>query len=268
MSGLNVGTCSAADAVAIINLARDVANIAIVQHGGQTDKRCFTVRKLLQDIVNGNSIFPAVEGGEEFEFRRMMNDRCFLTHEWLSHFGIYSTYELPPKSRELKDIVNQRCPYIHGKKIFDTHFLFYVPPKMTFSEVWNLQHSESSFPNRCTSIADLQSDGCWYLALAEIVPNSNGKSYAEQLELLKSGYHSMNETEIGLMLTAHKLKMGEEMLSGNGSYARGGNTAADGNLINMTCHKKLGFISDVGPRHDNVTGILAYRPIIKQAVLC
>ena len=97
------------------------------------------------------------------------------------------------------------------------------------------------------------------------MPDSNDKDYPEQKKLLCPGYYSMNEAEIGLMLTTHWLKIGQEMLTGNGSYARGGGKDNADDFIDLTCNSGVGFTTGTSPKREHATGILAYYPLDQHA---
>lgn len=167
-------------------------------------------------------------------------DRCLLSllddHqffgpvEWLRHFNIkMKNIDWPDSFHPLETILNSSCPFVLGKKVKETHYLFCLPndyngQPLTINQWEIIYKHEKNLAIRSTDVQGITrnySDSCyqsldfskkekarfdWYLMFKGIIPGSTKKTFSEQKEMLKKiGYEIPKAIEVlPMFLLAHE----------------------------------------------------------------
>jgi len=149
-----------------------------------------------------------LRGGIEGLARAIMGKNFFGVEEWSTLYGVnFSEKQLREvEVTELpwgEDILNAPCPFVKGKSIRETHFAFLglnaVKGKPLTIIKWQELHPVSGQPRFYSYIPDnwyakekfANTPTCnfrWYLMPLEIIPNSTGKTYQNQVAMLPAEY--------------------------------------------------------------------------------
>ncbi len=142
--------------------------------------------------------------------RKIMDKNFFGLEEWQS---LYEANFVNKKFGEVPDfpwseeVLNAPCPFVEGKRIRETHFVFLGLPiindKLLSISGWHeiFVRSDLGLPNKLSwdgnqkLATDFTCDFRWYLMLQEIVPNSVKKTYAEQVAMLPVEYEAPHAIE-------------------------------------------------------------------------
>ena len=132
------------------------------------------------------------------------SDRFFGPLDWENYFGLEISLGLPPDMTDLKAILNQDCPFVPGKKVSETHYLFCLPNNFSAKNLSALRTNWSSssenqikfslYPDvvkrsatRCEApdsfkINNFNAQSNWYLAFKGFVPGYEEKTWSQQVE--------------------------------------------------------------------------------------
>jgi len=84
-------------------------------------------------------------------------------------------------------VLNSRCPFHNGKMVRETHFAFAGLDTITITELHS--YADTWYANE--QFATTVTLGLrWYLLLKDIVPDSEGKKFAEQVAMLPAEYEA------------------------------------------------------------------------------
>lgn len=132
--------------------------------------------------------------------RAIMGDRIFGPEEWSALYGARLLKRIPafPWSEE---VLKSPSPFHKGKTVAETHFAFLGLAKLNGKPLnimrWRELHpatgqprfySDNPWYGRETFATDTTCEFKWYLMSLDIVPNSERKTYQEQLALLNQDY--------------------------------------------------------------------------------
>ncbi len=135
------------------------------------------------------------------ELATVMDDAQFFgPTDWCSHYGVEFGDEvvLPIKLTKLKGVLSEDCPFTLGKKIYETHFLFFIPSKLWGRNLtirhWQEVHTKDDQPRFRRYDDALRknedftrrktSSGQWHLIFTGVVPGSQDRTWEEQSEML------------------------------------------------------------------------------------
>ncbi len=132
--------------------------------------------------------------------RAIMGDRIFGPEEWSALYGARLPKRIPafPWS---EDALKAPSPFHKGKTVAETHFAFLGLAKLNGKPLtinkWRELHPTTAQPRFYSDnpwyrneqfATDATCEFKWYLMPLEIVPNSERKTYREQLALLPEDY--------------------------------------------------------------------------------
>lgn len=172
----------------------------------------------------------------------LLDDSHFFgPSDWLRYYGakIYNL-ELPMPIEMLENILNKDCPFIKGKKVKETHFLFFLPNNFNglpltinqWLEIYKYEvkvkfrgindyerpcdYQESGY-QRLDFSKTLTAGHKWYLMFEGIIPDSKNKGFGEQIAFLrKQEYELPRAIEVLsmllLILEKNKYLIGESSL--------------------------------------------------------
>lgn len=149
------------------------------------------------DLIN--SFTPGELEGQLQAFLSL--DRYFSPQDWIERYGIKvpERITLPVDLVKLAVLVNEPCPFVKGKTVKQTHYLFYMPPDFSGRPLnvmaWQGVSSKGGQP----LISDHQmgdlypfavdiARNSWYLMFEEVVPSMVSKTFNEQLKLKPETY--------------------------------------------------------------------------------
>lgn len=138
------------------------------------------------------------------------DSRFFGPADWLKYYDIEVIgLKLPKPVEELKAILESPCPFVEGKKVKETHYLFCMPfdyteKPLTVNQWLEIYKHEASINFRGV---DDRGHNCgyydsdyrkldfsktttanyvWYLMFEGVIPDSKNKSFFEQVHFLKN----------------------------------------------------------------------------------
>jgi hypothetical protein len=137
--------------------------------------------------------------------RAILGQNIFGPEEWSALYGVRFTKAQLRRVAEFpwsEDVLNAPCPFHKGRRVAETHFAFLGLDRLNGKPLtimkWHDLHSRTGHP-RFYSDAPLYREQTfatermcelrWYLMLVNIIPNSEHKTYTEQLrDCLPSEY--------------------------------------------------------------------------------
>lgn len=125
------------------------------------------------------------------------SSRFFGPTDWQRFYGMEisdNDVAFPIKFEVLQEILDSDCPFISGKKVKETHVMFYLP-KITIKEWANIYPygTNPGFIASCP-VSDRDNFGnkvsryCWYLMFRGVLPGSVNKNWTEQQDILPDHY--------------------------------------------------------------------------------
>lgn len=184
-----------------LNSAQNKLWQIIGQDGGKIVERLDTDHKFRERVAECMLLDGYSEPPETMTLRDMFGGNFFGIREWKKFFGldlsqIYNKIPAIPWSRS---DAYRDCPFIQGKEVCDTHFLFLAFheidgkemgirewAKMVRGQDWVKINEPfpdfAGFPR-----PDVLTDGIafhWYCVPLEPVPSSHGRTYEEQEKML------------------------------------------------------------------------------------
>lgn len=145
----------------------------------------------------------------------LINDgNYFGPADWLKFYGIKSSnFKLPISINELKIILNKDCPFTTGKKIKETHCLFYLPSywgeePLSINKWKELYRVENKIlfhgPNDFTWLnyedfyfSNMHAHQNWYLMFAGAIPGLIGHNFTQQKTIFDEiGYEFAETIEV------------------------------------------------------------------------
>jgi hypothetical protein len=162
--------------------------------------------------------FPMAEVDKDTKMhqllRTIMGDRFMDAQAWNRLFGAGSVTEEPTFSPKLLDILDENCRIKHGKKIRDSHLLFFVPKlfkgeTLTLSKWSQIIQNDINSPNRSVRFTDEEDTGHnwwldeqfahtgpeesqWILMPIDPIPGMTNKDWGEQQDYLKESFPEYN----------------------------------------------------------------------------
>jgi len=175
----------------------------------------------------------AILGSIEIDNRllSMLDDGAFFgPTDWIRYFNIkMKTINWPDSFHPLETILNSSCPFVPGKKIKETHYLFCLPNDykglpLTINRWEEIYKHKKNLTLRSTDVSGIArnyADSCyqsldfskkeqarlnWYLMFKGVIPGSTKKTFSEQKEMLKDfGYEIPCAIEVlSMFLLAHE----------------------------------------------------------------
>jgi hypothetical protein len=157
---------------------------------------------------------------------------AFGPADWEKYFG--EVDPAPPLPANIDEILNSPCHYWPGKKVRETHLLFYVPSQVNGKPL-TLNTLETLIQNpkggghatkyRYYYVKDQhESKGTtahWALMTRDVVPGSRNKTYKDQCALVKGGDEPPHLLDAATGILMHHAKSGERLFSNSPStYTR------------------------------------------------
>lgn len=176
---------------------------AIAKRGGNPRQLFdrFRTDNIFTDKVAEFMLHGGIESSADLRIvRAIMGDRIFGSEEWSALYGARLPKRIPtfPWSKE---VLKAPSPFHEGKTVAETHFAFLGLAKLNGKPLtinkWRELHPKSGQPQlysdnpwyRNEQFAnDVTCEFRWYLMPLEIVPNSERKTYQDQLVLLPAEY--------------------------------------------------------------------------------
>jgi hypothetical protein len=213
-------------------------------------------------------------------------DRFFGPADWKIHFHISfpKNFYLPLPLEELQAILEGDCPFIKGKKVKETHFLYCLPviigDEPTSIEWWEGTYPDYSFPrfyyytnnNAWYKKYDFAIKDpprySWFLMFQGVVPQSLDKAWGRENGLLSETYHIPKVAEVAPMHFLYYEKNGKCLNFTNKGMTR--------DLDNDGGHVNVGPFDNKGLRIGNINnfyftsghnphlGIFAFRELYKR----
>ena len=187
-----------------------------------------------KDIARASAICRrfriAIDDDPLLSFKKSGN--YFGQKDWEEYFGDVGVE--PPLPEDIVEILKAPCPVFNsegkdaGLKVKDTHFLTLIPAAingdpLTLDLIRELVKSpknggnaikyEYYYPENHNSTPVSKSH--WMLMSKDVIPNSKGKSYLEQLKLLPSGHEAPHLIDAVVSIFMHYVHTKERLFSDN-----------------------------------------------------
>jgi len=140
--------------------------------------------------------------------RAILGKNFFGVEEWATLYGVQFTKKQLREAAQFpwgEEVLNAPCPFVNGKTVKETHFAFLGLENLNGKPLTILRLQELHPKNGQPCFYNYAQD-CWYaketwavkatpkfrwyLLPLEIVPNSESKTYQEQLAMLPQGYEA------------------------------------------------------------------------------
>ena len=135
----------------------------------------------------------------------------------------------PPIPQDIESILEAKCPYFKGKRVKETHILVLIPKLvngepltlLTWNKIFMESRVKTASSMRKVRFDDIAEEcigqmpvkeSYWALITKECLPDSNYKTYEEQLALLKNPYLAPNSIELCIGFMLHYLLSGQRLL--------------------------------------------------------
>ena len=133
-------------------------------------------------------------------------ERFFGPTDWMRHFGLElpESIALPILIDELKSILDGPCPFVNGKTVKETHYLFYLPADIKGAPLTVKQWQEMFPDDEQPCFYSYMEDDAWYndfafaktdtarfswfLMFEGVIPGSESKNWEEQIAMKSDGY--------------------------------------------------------------------------------
>lgn len=109
------------------------ATIEALEKFGRINERGFALLRSDKELASQigklvfNKLCPPTDVDKEL-LSIMDDSKFFGPSDWLRYYNLrVEDYNLPISIKELNEILDKDCPFSIGKKIRDTHYLFYLP---------------------------------------------------------------------------------------------------------------------------------------------
>lgn len=173
----------------------------------------------------------------KYALRKYVERHGFGALKWKQYFGGVEKIRLPLK---MYDILRKSCPFFKGKRVKDTHILFYMPKEVDGKPL-TLNHLEElvkkpkkdsggnpiQYKEFCDHLKNQygkQETGAphWVLMTRDVISESRNRSFEEQCRLIPPGrdyeVSRVLETAVGVFL--HYVETGERLLPSTPQWTR------------------------------------------------
>jgi len=188
--------------IAVISFPKDIV-LEIFKHLGTLD--FFS----LSGVCNSwNANFA------EYAKQRFVEEHAIGRSSWAAKFGEETLKRLgvdletfAPLPNDIYETLTAVSPHNEGKKVFEDHMLFYIPPGMTINKMLSLFPENDGYvwPEITNQIGSNEHPGGWCLMTKEGLKGSFGKTRDEQLAMAseKKGYQApfILEAIVGIVMS-------------------------------------------------------------------
>lgn len=232
---------------------------AVAREGA--DSQCFKELRSDKALAAEVAKFLIKKVKKEYElswlYVTFTRDRFFGPEDWKKYFGIELPKHiyLPVKIEELTAILESPCPFVQGKKVKETHYLFYLPVDFNGEPLtigkWQEMFPHGSQPKfyRYMNVNAWYKDYgfakmdtarfSWFLMFEGVIPGTESKTWDEQLALKSENYDVPKLIEVTPMhFLVHKKNDGQRIneniwgrtcdVDSDGDHVRAGNFDGDG----------------------------------------